>query len=142
MKEIQSKDVFGYLREHQTFSSVKEMDVAVKDHIYTNFDKLTLVERRILYSLSRHALKYTGACHIKADTLAKEIGVTPKTVYRAIKKLTELRIIEKISNTRKHGIKGASIYKIVPNKVTLNVPTSPNINVLSSMSYRQDAQNT
>ncbi|WP_431029664.1 HTH domain-containing protein [Lysinibacillus sp. LZ02] len=142
MKEIQSNGVFGYLREHQTFLSVEEMDAAVKDHIYTHFDKLTLAERRTLYTLSRHSLKYPGACHIKADTLANEIGVTTKTVYRAIKKLTELHIIEKISSTRKHGIKGASIYRILPNEMTQNVSTSPNMHVLSSVSYQQHTQNT
>ncbi|MET4563331.1 hypothetical protein ABIA69_004528 [Lysinibacillus parviboronicapiens] len=40
--------------------------------------------------------------------------VSTKTVYRSIKKLAELGIIEKVPGTKLNGIKGASIYRILP----------------------------
>ncbi|MGE7947440.1 helix-turn-helix domain-containing protein [Lysinibacillus sp. NPDC093688] len=53
-------------------------------------------------------------CHLKAATIAASLEISIKTVYRSVKKLVELGIIEKLPGTKLNGIKGASIYHILP----------------------------
>lgn len=57
---------------------------------------------------------YPEASHLKAETIAEATETSRSTVMRAIKKLVELNIIEKVKQTKLNGIKGASIYKILP----------------------------
>ena len=142
MELKQENGVFAYLKHYQSFQTVEDMDLAVKNHVYDNVNKLTLSERRVLYTLSRHALRYTGACHIKAATIAKELGVSDKTVYRALKKLADLHVITKHEFKKANGIKGASIYQIRPHIGTPNVHTCPDAIVQTQMSNRDNTKNT
>lgn len=118
---------FEYLATYKTFKSVADMDSAVEDHIAAHYYDLTESERAIVFKLASHALEHPGACHLKAATIATALEISTKTVYRSMKKLTELGIIEKVPSTKLNGIKGASIYRILP-----YVP--------SSVSQRETAQ--
>lgn len=104
---------FEYLVEYATFGSVEDMDANVQQHINKYRLDLTVSERAIVFALAGRSLMYPGASHLKADTIAKAVGVSTKTVYRSIKKLVELNIIEKVPQSKLNGIKGASIYKIL-----------------------------
>lgn len=110
---------FEYLAEYTTFESVEEMDQHVEQHIQQHYFTLTESERAIVFALASRSLMYPGATHLKAETIAAAVEVSTKTVYRGIKKMVELEIIEKVPGTKLNGIKGASIYKILP----YNVPT-------------------
>ncbi len=103
------------------------MDKSVEDHMAVHYYELTESERAIIYKLASHSLEHTGVCHLKASTIATALEISTKTVYRSMKKLTELGIIEKVPSTKLNGIKGASIYRILP-----YVP--------SSVSQRETAQ--
>ncbi|MBO0586443.1 HTH domain-containing protein [Sporosarcina sp. E16_8] len=105
---------FEYLSAYKTFESVADMDKSVEDHIAAHYFNLTESERAIVFKLASRSLMYPGASHLKAETIADQVGVSTKTVYRSIKKLAELEIIEKVPGTKLNGIKGASIYKILP----------------------------
>ncbi len=105
---------FDYLAQYKTFESVADMDKAVEDHIAAHYYDLTESERAIVFKLASHSLEHTGACHLKASTIADSLEISTKTVYRSIKRLVELGIIEKIPSTKLNGIKGASIYRILP----------------------------
>lgn len=118
---------FEYLAAYQTFQSVAEMDEHVEYHIQRHYFDLTPAERAIVFKLASHALEHTGACHLKAATIAQALEISTKTVYRSIKRLAELGIIQKVPGTKLNGIKGASIYKILPF----------DINVLSEVSQRE-----
>lgn len=106
---------FEYLSAYATFESVEDMDKSVEDHMAAHYYDLTESERAIVYNLASRSLTYPGTCHLKAETIANQVGVSTKTVYRSIKKLTEFGIIEKVPGTKLNGIKGASIYRILPN---------------------------
>lgn len=106
--------VFGYLAEYKTFNNVEEMNTHVIQHIESNFLNLTKSEIKILLKLSQHSLRFTGACHLKADTIAEGLKISRKTVWRGTKKLSELGVIEIIPSVKMNGIKGANIYKILP----------------------------
>jgi len=118
---------FEYLAQYITFDSVGDMDKSLEDHMAVHYYDLTESERAIIYKLASHSLEHTGVCHLKASTIAAALEISTKTVYRSMKKLTELGIIEKVPSTKLNGIKGASIYRILP-----YVP--------SSVSQRETAQ--
>ncbi|MCT6815018.1 MAG: helix-turn-helix domain-containing protein [Lysinibacillus fusiformis] len=105
---------FEYLAQYITFDSVADMDKSVEDHMAVHYYDLTESERAIVFKLASHSLEHTGVCHLKASTIATSLEISTKTVYRSMKKLTELGIIEKVPSTKLNGIKGASIYRILP----------------------------
>ncbi|SPT98815.1 conserved phage protein [Lysinibacillus capsici] len=105
---------FEYLATYKTFESVADMDTAVEEHIAAHYYDLTESERAIVFKLASHSLEHPGACHLKAATIAAALEISTKTVYRSVKKLEELGIIEKVPGTKLNGIKGASIYRILP----------------------------
>ena len=105
---------FEYLAEHSTFKSMEDMDLNVKKHIDKYRLDLTTSERAIVFMIAGRSLMYPGASHLKAETIADKTNTSRSTVMRGIKKLIELKIIEKVSQTKLNGIKGASIYKILP----------------------------
>lgn len=106
--------VFGYLSAYKTFNSVEEMNEQVIQHIEKHFLNLTKSEIKVLLKLSQHSLRYTGACHLKADTIADDLNISRKTVWRGTKKLSELGVIEIVASVKMNGIKGANIYRILP----------------------------
>ena len=105
---------FEYLATYATFETVDDMDAAVEQHIQQHYYSLTESERAIVFALAGRSLAYPGASHLKAETIAEATGTSRSTVMRAIKKLVELNIIEKVKQTKMNGIKGASIYKLLP----------------------------
>lgn len=105
---------FEYLAQYTTFDSIADMDKSVEDHMAVHYFELTESERAIVYKLASHSLEHTGACHLKASTIADALKISTKTVYRSVKKLESLGIIEKVPGTKLNGIKGASIYRILP----------------------------
>ncbi|MBG9756417.1 helix-turn-helix domain-containing protein [Lysinibacillus sphaericus] len=118
---------FEYLAQYTTFESIADMDTAVENHMAAHYYDLTESERAIVFKLASHGLEYPGACHLKAATIAVALEISAKTVYRSVKRLEELGILEKVPGTKLNGIKGASIYRILP-----YVP--------SSVSQRETAQ--
>ncbi|MFJ7888602.1 helix-turn-helix domain-containing protein [Lysinibacillus xylanilyticus] len=105
---------FEYLATYKTFESVADMDTAVENHMAAHYYDLTESERAIVFKLASHALEHPGVCHLKASTIATSLEISTKTVYRSVKKLVELGIIEKLPGTKLNGIKGASIYSLLP----------------------------
>ncbi|MEQ6353922.1 helix-turn-helix domain-containing protein [Lysinibacillus sp. M3] len=105
---------FEYLAQYTTFNSVADMDKSVDDNMAAHYYELTESERAIVLKLASHSLEHPGVCHLKASTIAASLEISTKTVYRSMKKLDELGIIEKVPGTKLNGIKGASIYRILP----------------------------
>lgn len=101
------------LIEHATFRSSKVMDEVVTQHIYHNADKLPESNRKVLRVLASHSLKTPGACRLKISTIAEEVGCSEATVSRAIKRLKDLHVIATVKGTKKNGIQGANIYRIL-----------------------------
>lgn len=114
--------VFDYLKTYQTFNTVTEMDEAIATHLANH--ELTECERNVILRIAQSALAYPGAAHLKAKTIADSIGISTKTVYRAVKKAAELGILCVVASTKLNGIKGANIYQIlhVPSEMSERVP--------------------
>lgn len=113
--------VFDYLRNYQTFETIAHMDEAVATHLAQH--ELTESERNVIVRIAQSALRYPGTAHLKASTIAKSIGVSTKTVYRAVKHAAELGIVRVVASTKLNGIKGANIYQLqhVPSEMSERV---------------------
>jgi DNA-binding MarR family transcriptional regulator len=85
-----------YLEEYTTFDSVQELNY----HVDQYRQMTTATEFRVLWKISNYAVKYIGAAHLKAETIANALGVSTKTIYRTLKSLAEMGIIEKVATTR------------------------------------------
>ena len=104
-----------YLIEYQTFESKHQLNEAISEHLTANKYELNETDRDVLLAISRHAVKFPGAAHLKAATLAGIIGKSTITVRRSINKLVNLNVIEKRSFTRKvSGGFGANLLIVLP----------------------------
>ncbi|MGN7476841.1 helix-turn-helix domain-containing protein [Solibacillus silvestris] len=114
--------VFEYLKTYETFNTVAEMDEAVAQHVAAH--DLTESERSVILRIAQSALRYPGAAHLKAQTIADSVGISTKTVYRTVKKAAALGILRIVASTKMNGIKGANIYQIlhVPSEMSGRVP--------------------
>lgn len=104
-----------YLSQYQTFNSKEELNTAIYAHIKRNSYDLNETDRKALKMIARYAVKFAGAAHLKAATIAQLIGKSEKTARRVVNKLADLGIIRKVPTIRKiNGGKGANILQILP----------------------------
>ncbi|CAG9612403.1 hypothetical protein BACCIP111899_01579 [Bacillus rhizoplanae] len=89
-----------YLREYKTFESVEQLNAAVRGHLYAHNFELNDTDKNILKLIGRYTVKYLGAAHLKAATIAEAIDRSEKTVRRSLNKLQSLGIIRKVRTTR------------------------------------------
>ena len=106
--------MFDYLKQFLVFGKVEEMDEHVAKHVARHGAVLTEMELQVVHKIASHALAYPGAAHLKAETIAKGLKISTKTVYRAVRKLSELEVVERVPTKKLNGIKGANIYRILP----------------------------
>jgi DNA-binding Lrp family transcriptional regulator len=121
-----------YLSQYQTFNSKEELNAAIYAHIKRNSYDLNETDRKALKMIARYAVKFAGAAHLKAATIAQLIGKSEKTARRVVNKLADLGIIRKVATMRKiNGGKGANILQILPVE---------DDNDQSTLSSREDAR--
>jgi DNA-binding Lrp family transcriptional regulator len=121
-----------YLSQYQTFNSKEELNTAIYAHIKRNSCDLNETDRKALKMIARYAVKFAGAAHLKATTIAQLIGKSEKTARRVVNKLADLGIIRKVATMRKiNGGKGANILQILPVE---------DANDQSTLSSREDAR--
>lgn len=102
---------FAHLAEYATFDSREELN----HHVNGYRDKTTETEFKVLLFISKRAVKFIGAAHLRLATIADGIGMSIKTVQRAINSLIEIGAIKKANTTRPiKGGQGANIYQILP----------------------------
>lgn len=95
-------------RTHATIDELKATEKAqIKKH------KLTDNMRKVYSCLVKHSFNGFGACTLKGQTIADELGISRSTVTRCIKKLKDLHVIEVHNNAKGNGIVGANIYAII-----------------------------
>lgn len=106
--------MYTYLENYAHFSTKQELDEVANRHIAKNWNHLNSTDRAVLDMIRRYSVKY-GAAHLKVETILKAINKSDSTVRRAIRKLEQLNIIERIAFIRPvlSGL-GANIYSIKP----------------------------
>ncbi|KIL45060.1 helix-turn-helix domain-containing protein [Jeotgalibacillus soli] len=100
----------SWLPYYQTFHSKEELNRAVKKHLSENAHNMKEAERILFQLISRYAVKFPGAAHLKAATMAEHMGCSEKTIRRLLILLESKRMIKKIPTIRKvSGGKGANV---------------------------------
>ncbi|MGM7723738.1 helix-turn-helix domain-containing protein [Metabacillus sp. Hm71] len=103
------------LHEYQMFETVAAMDAAAAAHIEYYRNELTETDRTVLRTLLGYSCKVPGVSYLKMATLAEIIGISDRQVRRIIKKMADLKIIEKIQTIRsKSGGYGVNILRVLP----------------------------
>lgn len=104
----------NYLADYSYFNSTAEMDKAAKQHEQKHWNAMIATDRAVLDMIRRHSVEF-GAAHLKHDTIANATGKSNATIRRAIRKLEQLGIIDRIHYIRPvmNGL-GANIYAIRP----------------------------
>ena len=104
----------NYLTDYAYFTNKYDLDEAASQHKQANWNAMNHTDRDVLDVIRRYSVKF-GAAHLKHDTIAKAIGKSNATVRRAIRKLNQLEIIDRIHYIRPvmNGL-GANIYAIRP----------------------------
>jgi len=104
-----------WLAKFQSFESKEAMNQAVKEHL--QLQHVTDTERKVFELISRYAVKFPGAAHLKVATILKELTCSDKTVRRMLNRLAEKGMIQKVYTIRDvRGGKGANILVILPVK--------------------------
>ncbi len=103
-----------YLKDYAYFTNKFDLDRAASQHRAEHFQQMNKTDRAVLDIIRQYSVKY-GAAHLKHDTIASAIGKSNVTVRRAVRKLVELKIIEKTHYVRPvmNGL-GANIYAVLP----------------------------
>lgn len=104
----------NYLADHAYFTNKFELDKAATKHRHEHWQAMNNTDRDVLDVIRRYSVKF-GAAHLKHDTIAEAIGKSNATARRAIRKLVQLGIIDKVHYVRPvmNGL-GANIYAIRP----------------------------
>lgn len=106
-------DYWQQFSSYQTFQTVEELNVAVKQFIA--FYDLTDAIKAVLNTIKLHAKRYFGVCWLRKEKIAQKAGVSPSTVDRAIKGLKETGFLTVIPfNHTKFGRRTHNIYILNP----------------------------
>ena len=126
----------NYLTDYAHFTNKCDMDEAAWQHKKENWNDMNHTDRDVLDVIRRYSVKF-GAAHLKHDTIANAIGKSNATVRRAIRKLRQFGIIERIHYVRPvmNGL-GANIYAIRPYNNTPKI----SLPVTSTSSKSQEAK--
>lgn len=105
---------FNLLKNYQSFSSVEEMDEAVKRFLYVHKTSLSEGNLKVLRFIWRHSVKIVGVSFAKYGTIAEETNLSRRTVIRTMNKLEEMGIIKRIPTARANGKQGVNLIVIQP----------------------------
>ena len=105
---------YATLKNYESFTSINEMDQAVRGFLYKCKSSLSDGALKVLHFLWRYSVKVVGVSFAKYDTIATGVSVSRRTVIRAVKALEEMNFIKKIPTARMNGKQGVNLYVIQP----------------------------
>jgi len=121
------------LKQYETFDTVAEMDVKIYEYIEVlRNDEQPESVIEVLRFLGRSSLRITGVSFAKYQTIADSIGISKRTVIRAMNKLADFGMIERIPTVKKW------IGKSRKKSVNIIVIQAECSEVLSTMSRKDD----
>ena len=92
------------------------MDQAVRGFLYKYKSTLSDGTEKVLNFIWRYSVKFVWVSFAKYETIAEAVGVSRRTVIRAVKTLEDLGFLKKISTARMNGKQGVNLYVIQPFK--------------------------
>ncbi|MDQ0229903.1 helix-turn-helix domain-containing protein [Metabacillus malikii] len=103
---------FETIQKHQSFSTVEEMNQAVRGFLYKHKSELSEGTLKVLHNIWNHSLKVVGVSFAKYDYIAELVNLSRRTVIRAINVLVAKGFIKKIPTKRMNGKQGVNILVI------------------------------
>ncbi|WP_338452922.1 helix-turn-helix domain-containing protein [Niallia oryzisoli] len=115
------------IKHYQSFATVEEMDQVVRGFLYKFKSSLSDGAIKVLHYLWNYSVKVIGVSFSKYDTMAAAVGLSRRTVIRAVKTLEELSFINKIPTARMNGKQGVNLFVIQPFETidSIITPVSP-----------------
>ncbi|MCE7792297.1 transcriptional regulator [Salipaludibacillus sp. CUR1] len=105
------------LRELETFSSVSNMDEFVSEALEVL--EIKELDRSLLRLLAGYSCKFIGVSFMKVQTMADKLEVSYKTTQRALKRLKDIGVIQRVRQLREvSGGFGSSLTIIRPIELT------------------------
>ncbi|WP_428911713.1 helix-turn-helix domain-containing protein [Niallia sp. Krafla_26] len=105
---------YDTIKTYQSFKSVEDMDQAVRGFLYRFKSTLSDGAVKVLNFIWRYSVKVVGVSFAKYETIAEAIGISRRTVIRAVKTLEDLGFITKIPTVRMNGKQGVNLCVIQP----------------------------
>ncbi|WJE17059.1 helix-turn-helix domain-containing protein [Halobacillus sp. ACCC02827] len=106
--------MMNWVRKHQTFQSKAELDKHVRSFLYRRKAALSEGTLEVLTFLWRHAVKFPGVTFPKRQTVVKSTGLSESTVVRALRRLVQEGLIEKVRTTKPNGRQGVNLIVFLP----------------------------
>ncbi|QHT46240.1 helix-turn-helix domain-containing protein [Bacillus sp. SB49] len=106
--------MMNWVRKHQTFQSKAELDKHVRSFLYRRKAALSEGTLEVLTFLWRHAVKFPGVAFPKRQTVVKSTGLSESTVVRALRRLVQEGLIEKVRTTKPNGRQGVNLIVFLP----------------------------
>ena len=100
---------YDTIKTYQSFKTIDEMDQAVRGFLYKYKSTLSAGTEKVLNFIWRYSVKVVGVSFAKYETIAEAVGVSRRTVIRAVKTLEELGFLKKISTARMNGKQGVNL---------------------------------
>lgn len=105
---------YDTMKSYQSFSTIEELDQAVRGFLYTYKSSLSEGTLKVLTFIWRHSVKVIGVSFAKYDTIAAEVELNRRTVIRVVKTLESLGFIKKVPTARMNGKQGVNLLVIQP----------------------------
>jgi len=102
------------IKNYQSFSTIEEMNQVVRGFLYKYKSSLSDGAVKVLHFIWNYSVKVVGVSFAKYDTMAAAVGLSRRTVIRAVKTLEELLFIKKIPTARMNGKQGVNLFVIQP----------------------------
>ncbi len=112
--EQMEKFNFDTIKNYQSFATIEDMDKMVRGFLYKYKSSLSEGAVKVLNFIWRYSVKVVGVSFAKYDTMAATVGLSRRTVIRAVKVLEELAFIKKIPTSRMNGKQGVNLFVIQP----------------------------
>lgn len=129
------------LQQYRTFDGKKELNTAVYKHIdVLRNDEQPASVIEVLLFLGRSSLRIKGVSFAKYQTIADSIGISKRTVIRAIKSLETYGIIEKIATVKKWR-RSVNIIRIMSDMSPQNVTSVEEPEVNEDKAYNVEIEN-
>lgn len=87
----------SFAKQLQSFENRFEMNEHIKTHIHFAGRKLYKNAKAVLGMITRHSVVVTGVSWLNEETIAKNLGICTRTVFRAVERLESLGIGKCIS---------------------------------------------
>ncbi|WP_052158787.1 helix-turn-helix domain-containing protein [Halobacillus sp. BBL2006] len=103
-----------WIKSNQKFSHKAELDRHVRSFLYKRKAALSEGTLKVLKVIWRHAVKYPGVAFLKKQTLANKTDLSTRTVTRAVNKLVNEGLIEKVTTKKPNGRQGVNLIIFLP----------------------------